>query len=62
VAISAPETIDAIFRAAWQQDVDISDAKTLGKLLDRAGFDGNTLVAQGARKDVKLALRKNTQL
>ena len=60
VAIAAPETTDAIYRAAWVEDVDIGDKEVLGGVLDRAGFDGIALLARTQDPEVKRQLFANT--
>jgi 2-hydroxychromene-2-carboxylate isomerase len=60
VAIAAPETTDAIYRAAWVDDVDIGDKDALRAVLDGAGFDGHSLLLKTQDASVKQQLFTNT--
>jgi 2-hydroxychromene-2-carboxylate isomerase len=60
VAIVAPETVPAIYRAAWAEDRNIGDENVLAAVLNDAGFDGPALIAQSKDPAVKDALRANT--
>ena len=53
-------TMDCIFKAAWQQDENIADAKVLCNVLDRNGFNGKKLLEATKNPDVKEALHKST--
>ena len=55
-------TIDCIFRAAWQQDENISDPKVLCQVLDRNGFNGKELIEATKNVEIKDTLKKNTSL
>jgi 2-hydroxychromene-2-carboxylate isomerase len=50
----------ALITACWERGEDISDAPTLARLGDAAGFDGEALLARAATPEVKQALAATT--
>lgn len=60
VALISPETTDILYRAVWVDGINIGDHHALVDVLDRAGFNGSTLVEQTQNPEVKAQLRKNT--
>ena len=61
VAIAAPETTDAIYRAAWAEDRDIGQDDVLRGVLSDAGFDGASLLDATRDPAIKDRLRANTE-
>jgi 2-hydroxychromene-2-carboxylate isomerase len=61
VSIAAPETVHAMYRAAWVDDRNIGDKAVLAAVLDEAGFDGAALLAATQDPAVKQTLRDNTE-
>ncbi|KAJ3412432.1 hypothetical protein HDV05_000736 [Chytridiales sp. JEL 0842] len=59
VALVEPKVTDAIFKAAWEENVNIADADELVKVLNNAGFDGPSLVAKSNDAAIKAQLRAN---
>ena len=56
------KTIDCIYRAAWQWNINIGDENELCKLLNNHGFIGEELIEQAkSDKKVKKILRNNTE-
>ena len=56
------QTIDCIYRGAWQWNINIGDPKELCKLLNKYGFDGEGLIKQAkSDKKVKTILKDNTE-
>jgi len=53
-------TMDCIFRAAWQKDLNIGDPQVLCKILDDNGFDGNALIKKTEDAKIKQILQDNT--
>jgi 2-hydroxychromene-2-carboxylate isomerase len=51
----------ALLAACWERGEDISDAPTLARLANGAGFDGQELVARAAEPAVKQALAAATE-
>jgi len=62
VAIVEPKTIDTMYRAAWQQNINIANDKLLSDLLNTAGFDATDLIAQANSPRIKEQLTTNTSL
>jgi len=64
VALSSPAVIGpltrAIFLASFAEDLDISDAGVLRKLVDSAGGDGERAVELAQTPEIKARLRANT--
>lgn len=55
-------TLHPIFKAAWQQDLDITKDDVLLKILQDAGIqNGHALLEQSKSEQAKEALRKNTE-
>lgn len=52
---------EAIFDALWIEGLNLGDAKTVAKVLDRAGFDSQALFAAIDREEVKSELKINTE-
>lgn len=60
VALVEPKTKDAIFDAAWINNRDIGDEKTLVTVLQNAGFNGQELWNKSQTDAVKEQLKANT--
>lgn len=61
VFIADERTIDCIFRAAWQSNVNIGNESELRIVLDDNGFDGCSLIKRAKNDlEVKQVLRRNT--
>lgn len=61
VALLNKDTVDCIFRAAWTDDINISDQEILRKVLDDNGFNGTELLqVASTSNDVKAQLHENT--
>lgn len=60
VALIDNNTIDAIFEAAWALDEDVGDKNVLLSVLNRAGFDGKTLLERTEDDGIKDQLKANT--
>jgi len=60
VAIVDPSTTEAIYRAAWVDDVDLNDDAALTAALNRAGHDGAALIERTQDPAIKAVLRANT--
>ena len=58
---SRTRAVHAIFRAAWAQDQDISNAEVLGKILHEAGFDPIPLLEGTQQEGIKNQLKSNTE-
>lgn len=52
--------VDAVYRAYWAEDRDISDAAVLADVATSAGFDGPALAARAGDDTLKRALRDAT--
>lgn len=61
VALVEPRATDALYRAAWVEDLDLGLPQVVAGVLDRAGFDGGALVAATEAPAVKDRLRENTE-
>jgi 2-hydroxychromene-2-carboxylate isomerase len=61
VAIVDPSTTEAIYRAAWVDDVDLNDDGALMAALNRAGHDGAALIERTQDPAIKAVLRANTE-
>ena len=61
VALQAPSTTPALYRAAWVEDRDIGDPDVLQGVLNDAGFDGPALLAGCQDPTIKAKLRANTE-
>lgn len=60
VAHLEPAATLPIYRAAWADDVDVSEPGILADVLDAAGFDGRALVEAAGSPDAKQRLRDAT--
>lgn len=60
VALVNEDTIDAIFNAAWAQDLDIGDKDVLKIVLKKAGFDGEDLLVKAENEAIKERLKATT--
>ena len=61
VFIVDERTMDCMFKACWQSNVNIGDKKELKELLDRNGFDGEGLIKiASSDQNIKDALKRNT--
>jgi len=63
IAAMKPEykLIEAIYDGAWKEDKNIADNDVLQEILDRHGYNGNQLLQDATRDQIKLLLRKNNQ-
>ncbi|MFT4625542.1 MAG: 2-hydroxychromene-2-carboxylate isomerase [Myxococcota bacterium] len=61
VAVQEPATTGALYEAAWCDDLDVSRPEVVTGVLQRAGFEGERLVAGAADPTVKAQLRRNTE-
>ncbi|MEQ1504628.1 MAG: 2-hydroxychromene-2-carboxylate isomerase [Myxococcota bacterium] len=61
VAVAEPAATDALYRAAWVDDRDVSTADGVRAVLDGAGFDGAALVARTSDPAIKDRLRADTE-
>jgi 2-hydroxychromene-2-carboxylate isomerase len=52
----------ALFEAHWVHDQDLSDPRVIASTLDRAGLDGNAVLARTEDEATLDALRRNTEL
>ena len=53
--------IDALMPAIWEQGLDVTDAETLGRILNEGGFDAQALLARTQDPAVKQQLIDNTE-
>ena len=53
--------IEALLPAIWEKGLDVTDAETLGKILQDAGHDAEALLARTQDPAVKQALIDNTE-
>ena len=53
--------VAALFRAAWAESLDVSDPREVARVAQRAGFDGEALVALASGDDAKARLRAATE-
>lgn len=51
----------AIFKAEWEDEQDVSDAKTLVSILDAAGFDGKALFVEADHSSIQDEYTRNTE-
>jgi 2-hydroxychromene-2-carboxylate isomerase len=49
-----------LVKACWEDGADLSDAATLGRLADGAGFDGQALLAAAVTPEIKHSLVEAT--
>ncbi len=52
--------VHALYRGAFQEDLDLGDPEVVQRLLDEAGLDGAALVEGSQQQWVKDALKQNT--
>ena len=57
----APQTIDAMYSAMWEQARNMDDADEIAAVLRDAGLNGAALLAKAQEPDVKARLATNTQ-
>lgn len=60
VALVEPQTISAIFAAAWAENLDIAQDEVLARVLDKAGFAGADLMQAIQAPEIKDKLKENT--
>ncbi len=60
VFILEPKAGEAMFDAAWRDNLDIGDESILCRVLDGAGFNGKVLIENSQNDGVKAQLRNNT--
>jgi 2-hydroxychromene-2-carboxylate isomerase len=53
--------VHALYRGAFQEDLDLGDPEVVKELLQQAGFDGAALVEGSQQQEVKDALKRNTE-
>lgn len=53
--------VEALLPAIWEQELDVTDAETLGKILADGGFDAKALFAKTQDPAVKQALMDSTE-
>lgn len=56
-----PELICPLFRACWEQDLDMADDTVLQQVIDKAGYDGSATLHKANTPDIKAELRACTQ-
>jgi 2-hydroxychromene-2-carboxylate isomerase len=61
VALQAPKTTPALYRAAWVDNQDLGNPEVLQSVLNAAGFDGEALLAGTQDPAIKAQLFENTQ-
>ena len=52
--------VDVLQPAVWEENIDCSDPEIVGKVLDDAGFDAQSLLTRTQDNDIKQALVTNT--
>jgi 2-hydroxychromene-2-carboxylate isomerase len=55
------KVIDTIWYAGWSEGLDIGSEEVLEKVLNSQGFNAKELIEKSYQKDVKQALKSNTQ-
>ncbi len=53
--------IEALLPAIWEEQLDVTDVETLGKILENGGFDAQALFAKTQDPAVKQALMDNVE-
>ncbi|WP_417620425.1 2-hydroxychromene-2-carboxylate isomerase [Parasphingorhabdus sp.] len=53
--------VEALLPGIWEQGLDVTDAGTLGKILQDGGFDAKTLLSRTQDPAIKQALIDNTE-
>ncbi|MFN3202559.1 MAG: 2-hydroxychromene-2-carboxylate isomerase [Bradymonadia bacterium] len=61
VALQAPELTDALYRAAWVDDVNIGDPEALRGVIVGAGGDAEALLSGTQNPEIKAQLKANTE-
>lgn len=61
VSGDVPRAAKAIYRAYWVDGLDVTSRDVLAKVLDGAGFDGETVVVRADEQDAKDRLFANTE-
>lgn len=56
------ETIDALWKAGWQNRIDMGEPDELIKSLNEAGLNGEELLEKTFEREVKQALKKNVKM
>lgn len=51
---------EAVYNAAWADNLDIADEAVLADVLTAAGFDAEGLIGRASDPEIKAALRANT--
>jgi 2-hydroxychromene-2-carboxylate isomerase len=62
MALVEPRIIGPVFRAAWQQNLNIGEEAVLASVLSQSGFDAATLMQKASEEATKEQLRNNTAL
>ena len=60
IALVEPKVIDPLYQAAWTGNKNLGDKTVLLDVLNKAGFDGEALLAASQSDAVKNKLRENT--
>lgn len=60
VAMADPSTVPLLYRACWEQNINVSDEVVLKETLNKSGYDGADLVARANSQDIKAKLRAAT--
>ncbi|PVH95211.1 thioredoxin-like protein [Periconia macrospinosa] len=60
VALAEPATVSLLYRACWEDNANMSDDAVLTSVLDKAGYDGASLVRQANTPEIKAKLRELT--
>ncbi|GBG27152.1 Glutathione S-transferase kappa 1 [Hondaea fermentalgiana] len=60
VAIADPAVTKHIYQAAWTQNKNVGDKDVLRQVLEKAGFDAETLFSQADQQGIKEQLKRNT--
>lgn len=60
VALVEPRVIDAVFHAAWADNVDVADDALLGGVLNKAFANAENLLERSQDNHIKEQLKKNT--
>jgi 2-hydroxychromene-2-carboxylate isomerase len=62
VSLQDPATVNCMYRAAWQDDLNIGEPEVLVDVLNASGFDGEALLEGTQAPEIKMRLRENTAL
>ncbi|XPS69076.1 hypothetical protein M3J09_001356 [Ascochyta lentis] len=60
VAIVQPDTVPLLYSACWEKNANIADDSVLVSVLDKAGYNGASLLAKANEPAIKTELRANT--